>query len=81
MRGYLRKGLKDGTRVVRCKEMAANFDVTPGLLILGDALNTRHPITASGMTVALNDVYFWWDVFNKSINSLSEYPQEGAFIM
>ena len=29
---------------------------TPGLLILGDALNMRHPLTGGGMTVALNDV-------------------------
>ena len=29
---------------------------TPGLIILGDALNMRHPLTGGGMTVALNDV-------------------------
>jgi squalene monooxygenase len=29
---------------------------TPGLAILGDALNMRHPLTGGGMTVALNDV-------------------------
>lgn len=29
---------------------------TPGLMILGDALNMRHPLTGGGMTVALNDV-------------------------
>jgi len=29
---------------------------TPGLVILGDALNMRHPLTGGGMTVALNDV-------------------------
>ncbi|KAI0482716.1 squalene epoxidase [Xylariaceae sp. FL0804] len=28
----------------------------PGLAILGDALNMRHPLTGGGMTVALNDV-------------------------
>lgn len=28
----------------------------PGVVMLGDALNMRHPITGSGMTVALNDV-------------------------
>lgn len=28
----------------------------PGLLILGDALNMRHPLTGGGMTVAFNDV-------------------------
>jgi squalene monooxygenase len=29
---------------------------TPGLLVLGDALNMRHPLTGGGMTVAFNDV-------------------------
>ncbi|KAJ5388598.1 squalene monooxygenase [Penicillium cosmopolitanum] len=29
---------------------------TPGMMILGDALNMRHPLTGGGMTVALNDV-------------------------
>lgn len=29
---------------------------TAGLLVLGDALNMRHPLTGGGMTVALNDV-------------------------
>ena len=29
---------------------------TPGLAVLGDALNMRHPLTGGGMTVALNDV-------------------------
>ncbi|KAI2618871.1 SE-domain-containing protein [Hypoxylon sp. NC1633] len=28
----------------------------PGLVILGDAMNMRHPLTGGGMTVALNDV-------------------------
>ena len=29
---------------------------TPGLIILGDAMNMRHPLTGAGMTVAFNDV-------------------------
>ncbi|KAK9387579.1 squalene epoxidase-domain-containing protein [Lipomyces mesembrius] len=28
----------------------------PGLLLLGDAYNMRHPLTGGGMTVALNDI-------------------------
>lgn len=28
---------------------------TPGLVILGDAMNMRHPLTGGGMTVAFND--------------------------
>jgi squalene monooxygenase len=29
---------------------------TPGIIILGDAMNMRHPLTGGGMTVAFNDV-------------------------
>ncbi|KAF1847595.1 SE-domain-containing protein [Cucurbitaria berberidis CBS 394.84] len=29
---------------------------TPGLIMLGDAMNMRHPLTGGGMTVAFNDV-------------------------
>ncbi len=63
MKKPVTKAIADGPRIVRCQRMAANFDVVPGVLILGDALNTRHPVTASGMTVALNDVMFWWKFF------------------
>lgn len=31
-------------------------NVTEGLIMLGDAMNMRHPLTGGGMTVALNDV-------------------------
>ncbi|KAJ5585422.1 uncharacterized protein N7459_005222 [Penicillium hispanicum] len=36
--------------------LPAAVNKTPGLMILGDALNMRHPLTGGGMTVALNDV-------------------------
>jgi squalene monooxygenase len=29
---------------------------TPGIILLGDAMNMRHPLTGGGMTVAFNDV-------------------------
>ena len=29
---------------------------TPGMILLGDAMNMRHPLTGGGMTVAFNDV-------------------------
>jgi squalene monooxygenase len=38
--------------------LPASTNKTPGLLILGDALNMRHPLTGGGMTVALNDVCY-----------------------
>uniref|UniRef100_A0A8C6H736 Squalene monooxygenase n=1 Tax=Mus spicilegus TaxID=10103 RepID=A0A8C6H736_MUSSI len=31
----------------------------PGVLILGDAYNLRHPLTGGGMTVALKDIKLW----------------------
>jgi squalene monooxygenase len=36
--------------------LPAAANKTPGLVILGDALNMRHPLTGGGMTVAFNDV-------------------------
>lgn len=37
---------------------------TPGLIILGDALNMRHPLTGGGMTVAFNDVVMLRDLLS-----------------
>jgi squalene monooxygenase len=37
---------------------------TPGLAILGDAMNMRHPLTGGGMTVALNDVVILSDLLS-----------------
>ena len=31
----------------------------PGVLLLGDAMNMRHPLTGAGMSVALNDTLLW----------------------
>ncbi|KAG4304871.1 hypothetical protein PORY_001546 [Pneumocystis oryctolagi] len=33
-----------------------SLNTKPGLIVLGDAMNMRHPLTGGGMTVALNDV-------------------------
>uniref|UniRef100_A0AAV2MB66 Squalene monooxygenase n=1 Tax=Knipowitschia caucasica TaxID=637954 RepID=A0AAV2MB66_KNICA len=35
----------------------------PGVLLLGDAYNMRHPLTGGGMSVALNDVRIWRELF------------------
>lgn len=37
---------------------------TPGLVILGDALNMRHPLTGGGMTVAFSDVVILRDLLS-----------------
>lgn len=44
--------------------LPASTNKTPGLMILGDALNMRHPLTGGGMTVALNDVCFIRDLLS-----------------
>ncbi len=51
--------------------MGANFDVTPGVLVLGDALGTRHPVTAVGMTILLKDICYWWEALS-NVNDLSK---------
>ena len=40
---------------------------TPGLALLGDALNMRHPLTGGGMTVALNDVVLLKKLLSPSV--------------
>ncbi|KAH8832570.1 squalene epoxidase-domain-containing protein [Flagelloscypha sp. PMI_526] len=39
--------------------------VPPGVFLLGDAYNMRHPLTGGGMSVALNDVVILRDLFQK----------------
>ncbi|XP_074540196.1 squalene monooxygenase [Halichoeres trimaculatus] len=36
----------------------------PGVLLLGDAYNMRHPLTGGGMSVALNDICIWRTLLN-----------------
>ena len=36
----------------------------PGMVLLGDALNMRHPLTGAGMSVALNDVLMWREMLH-----------------
>ncbi|KAF2235837.1 ERG1 squalene epoxidase [Viridothelium virens] len=35
--------------------LPSSINKMPGLMILGDAMNMRHPLTGGGMTVAIND--------------------------
>ncbi|BCR85877.1 squalene monooxygenase erg1 [Aspergillus chevalieri] len=53
--------------------LPASTNKTPGLMILGDALNMRHPLTGGGMTVAFNDVLFIRDLLSpEKVPSLSD---------
>jgi len=49
--------------------LPATTNRMPGLAILGDALNMRHPLTGGGMTVALNDVVLLKTLLDPSIVS------------
>ena len=40
---------------------------TAGLIMLGDAMNMRHPLTGGGMTVALNDVVLLKDLLHPNV--------------
>ncbi|KAL1926909.1 hypothetical protein VTP01DRAFT_5239 [Rhizomucor pusillus] len=45
-----------------------------GLIVLGDAMNMRHPLTGGGMTVALNDVVLLRDLLSpENIPSFTEF--------
>ena len=44
--------------------LPASTNKTPGLIMLGDALNMRHPLTGGGMTVAFSDVLVMRDVLS-----------------
>lgn len=39
----------------------------PGMIMLGDAMNMRHPLTGGGMTVAFNDVVLLKELLNPEI--------------
>lgn len=41
----------------------------PGMVMLGDAMNMRHPLTGGGMTVAFNDVVLLRDLLSPEIVS------------
>ncbi|ODV96889.1 hypothetical protein PACTADRAFT_38764 [Pachysolen tannophilus NRRL Y-2460] len=47
---------KENYKIMPNQYLTAEKNVIPGLLIIGDALNMRHPLTGGGMTVGLNDV-------------------------
>ena len=47
---------KGRIRTTPSRSMPAAPLPTPGAILLGDALNMRHPLTGGGMTVALSDV-------------------------
>lgn len=54
--------------------LPASTNKVPGLMLLGDALNMRHPLTGGGMTVALNDVVFIRDLLSpENVPNLADF--------
>ncbi len=47
-------------------------NLKPGVILLGDAYNMRHPLTGGGMSVALNDVVIWRDLLS-TVPHLSDH--------
>ena len=42
--------------------LASGPKCIPGVIMLGDASNMRHPLTGAGMSTALNDILLWRDL-------------------
>uniref|UniRef100_A0A668A693 Squalene monooxygenase n=1 Tax=Myripristis murdjan TaxID=586833 RepID=A0A668A693_9TELE len=61
---HLQESFMEALQNDRLRSMPASFLPPspvnkPGVLLLGDAYNMRHPLTGGGMSVALNDVSIW----------------------
>ncbi|MED6233347.1 hypothetical protein ATANTOWER_010496 [Ataeniobius toweri] len=61
---HLKEPFMEALQNDRLRSMPASFLPPspvnkPGVLLLGDAYNMRHPLTGGGMSVALNDVNIW----------------------
>lgn len=45
-----------------------------GMILVGDAMNMRHPLTGGGMTVALNDVVLLREFLSpENVSSFTDY--------
>jgi squalene monooxygenase len=65
LRPQLRLAIKSGRlRSMPNAWMPSTRITTPGLIMVGDASNMRHPITGSGMTVALKDAVLLASLLN-----------------
>ncbi|RXH87561.1 hypothetical protein DVH24_034461 [Malus domestica] len=64
---------KGNIRTMQNKSMPATPVPTPGAILLGDALNMRHPLTGGGMTVALSDIVLLRDLL-RSLSDLNDAP-------
>ncbi|MCJ1372175.1 Squalene epoxidase [Loxospora ochrophaea] len=63
VQGSFEKALEEGKlRSMPNSFLPPSIGRTPGLILLGDAMNMRHPLTGGGMTVAFNDVLLLRDL-------------------
>lgn len=74
---HIQEPFKDGVINGRVRSMPNSFlppnpIERPGVLVLGDAYNMRHPLTGGGMSVCLNDAVIWRNLL-KAIPDLSDY--------
>jgi squalene monooxygenase len=74
MRSSLEKAVEEGRlRSMPNAWLPLSRNSTPGLLMLGDAANMRHPVTGAGMTVALKDAVLLAELLSpKHIPSLTD---------
>lgn len=74
IRGIFLETIEDrnSLRCVPSRALAAEPIIRHGGLLLGDALNCRHPLTGGGMTVGLGDVVLIRDIL-KDIDDLTNF--------
>ena len=68
----IQPSFKEALKANRFPSMPNSFlppstNTTPGMMLLGDAMNMRHPLTGGGMTVAFNDVVLISDLLSPHI--------------
>ena len=64
----------EGFRSMPNSFLPATVGIKPGVLLLGDAFNMRHPLTGAGMSVALLDTLMWKDLL-QSVPNLKDYSR------
>jgi squalene monooxygenase len=65
---------RDKLRSMPNSWLRPTINKTPGLVILGDAMNMRHPLTGGGMTVAFTDVVLLSELLSpEKVPSLDDY--------
>ncbi|WPH02740.1 Hypothetical protein R9X50_00560800 [Acrodontium crateriforme] len=66
---------KDRLRSMPNSFLPPTTNKTPGLVVLGDAMNMRHPLTGGGMTVAFNDVVLFSNLLSpENVPLLDDVP-------